>query len=66
MYFDIPVYPNPPHYAIEDLKLQFGNEKFKEFEVWVEMNVPASRRVKDGVAVVDVDSYMNRRRFAGR
>lgn len=66
--FDMIVYASPePHYVWEDLKLSFGNDRFREFEIWVEANVPRTRRLKDGVSVKDVDHYfMSRRKMVTR
>lgn len=54
--------PHGPVYTVEDLKLEFGNARFQEFMAWFEANVPASRRLKDEVAVADVEAYITRRR----
>lgn len=54
--------PHGPVYTVEDLKLEFGNSRFQELMSWIEANVPASRRLKDEVAVADVEAYMTRKR----
>jgi len=66
MRFEIPMYMENgiQTYDLADIKLSLGNTQYQEFKVWIATHVPESRRLKEGVAVTDVERFLNRRRTA--
>lgn len=57
---DTLVYPDPPHYLWEDLKLALGHEMYNDLTKWVHTNVPEVEKLEDGVQLKWVHAFMKR------